>query len=287
MAIAPEWLLAAGSLVLALAVALLAWRIQPLWDRVTERTIADLSPAMRDLNLDVSVLPGYLRLWTLALLLTGLLFLLVLRMPLLAVPALILVYRSPRFLLRGRIRKQRIQLRDQLVTACVALANTARAGMALAQGLESIAPETAEPLATELRRINADFQRGRPLADALRATRDRLDLDSFTLFATAILVCLERGGRITEALDRISRSLQENQRLERKLDADTASGRKVLVMLALAPLGFMMLFGMVDPDSTQLLFSTAAGQVILIIVIVLVYLSVRWARSILKLNAAG
>ncbi len=41
----------------------------------------------------------------------------------------------------------------------------------------------------------------------------------------------EGKGKITDALERISRSLQENQRLERKMEADTASGRKVIIIL--------------------------------------------------------
>jgi Flp pilus assembly protein TadB len=66
------------------------------------------------------------------------------------------------------------------------------------------------------------------LPESLRAAKDRLNIDSFTLFAAAILVSLERGGRITDALERISHSLQELQRIERKLEVDTASGKKVV-----------------------------------------------------------
>ena len=92
---------------------------------------------------------------------------------------------------------------------------------------------------------------------------------------------MERGGRITEALERISRSLQENQRLERKLEADTESGRKVVVMLAAFPAVFLGLFYFLNPEGTALLFTTILGQVVLVFVIVMVYAAVRWANRIL------
>mgnify|MGYP007026956784 CR=1 FL=1 len=39
----------------------------------------------------------------------------------------------------------------------------ARAGLSLAQGIENVAQETPEPLATELHRIVRDYRGGRPL----------------------------------------------------------------------------------------------------------------------------
>ena len=78
-----------------------------------------------------------------------------------------------------------------------------RAGLSLAQGLETVGKETSEPLAAEIRRVVREYKHGRPLAEALRAAKDRLNIDSFTLFASAVLVSLERGGRITDALERI------------------------------------------------------------------------------------
>ena len=41
-----------------------------------------------------------------------------------------------------------------------------------------------------------EYRHGRPLAEAIRAVKERLSIDSFTLFSSAVLVSLERGGRI-------------------------------------------------------------------------------------------
>jgi tight adherence protein B len=228
-----------------------------------------------------------MRWWGVALVGAVVFFGVVVGVPVLALVAGYLVWRAPRFLLNRRLGQRRVLLRDQLVPACVSLANATRAGLSLGQGLESIANETPPPLAAEVRRIVFEFHGGRPLAAALRDTQERLRLDSFTLFASAILVCLERGGRITEALERIARSLQEHQRLERKMEADTASGRKVVILLACFPAFFLGLFYMFDPEGTGLLFDNLAGQGVLLLVCLLVYVSVRWAWRILGSAGAG
>src|SRR6185369_12402346 len=97
-----------------------------------------------------------------------------------------------------------------------------------------------------------------------------MQLDSFTLFASAVLVAIERGGKLTEALEKISHSLQENQRLERKIEADTASGRQVVLILAAFPFLFLALFSFLEPEGVSYLFTTLAGQMIFVAIVVLV-----------------
>jgi tight adherence protein B len=205
-------------------------------------------------------------------------------MPPVALAAVYLVYVSPRIILEFMIRRRRALLRDQMVAATTALANTSRAGLSLAQGLETIGKETPDPLAAELRRIVHEYRHGRPLSEAIRATKERLKIESFTLFASAILVCLERGGRITEALERIGHSLQELQRIERKLEADTASGTKVVYLLTIFPLIFLGISYLINPEGTATLLHSILGQVILLFVIGLTYASFRWSQRILAIE---
>jgi tight adherence protein B len=273
-----------ASLLAGLAVLLLGLWIGPLWDAIARRQVADLAPRMEELNLDVSRLPLYLRCWGAALAGAIVLVGFVLQMPLFAPVAVYLIYIAPRLALILLLERRQRQLRDQMVGASVTLANATRAGLSLAQGLESLSKETPEPLATEFRKLVRDYYRGRPLADAIRDVKSRVNLDGFTLFANAILTCLERGGKVTEALERISKSLQENQRLERKLEADTAAGRKVVLILGLFPIVCLIGFFLMDPEATGLLFSTIAGQLILVVITGMVYGSVRWARHILNLG---
>ena len=255
-----------------------------VWDDVTARYVADVTPMLDSLSLDRSQLPKYLRIWGISLVAVFVVVGFVLRMPPVALAAVYLVYVSPRIILEFMIRKRRAVLRDQMVAATVALANTSRAGLSLAQGLETIGNETPEPLAAELRRIVHEYRHGRPLSEAIRATKERLKIESFTLFSAAILVCLERGGRITDALERISHSLQELQRIERKLEVDTASGTKVVYILTGFPVFFLGLSYVTNPEGTDLLLHSIFGQLILLFVIALTYFSFRWSQKILAIE---
>jgi tight adherence protein B len=254
-----------------------------LWDRFSTWLLADFTKQMRGVGLDTSSLPTYLRWWGAAMVAAAA-FSIILGIPVIGVAIVFFIYVAPRYVLEFAIARRRGLLRDQMVGASTGMANAARAGLALAQALDSISNETPLPLAAEFRRIIREFERGRPLPDALRDAKDRLELDGFTLFTTSLLTCLDRGGRITDALERISKSLQESQRLERKLEADTAAGRKVVIILTLFPVVFLVGFYLLDPSSTGVLFSTIPGLFIVVTVLALAYASGHWAKKILTID---
>lgn len=273
-----------SSAVVATCVTLFLYWIGDIWDSMSSWFIADFSGQMKDLGIDQSQIPYYLRLWGLAMFLNLLIFGIFFGMYPVALFLAYLIYWSPSFLLELQIARRKSLLRDQMVGATVALSNATRAGLAFAQGLEQIAGETPEPLATEFRRITSDFNSGRPLAESIAETKKRLNIDSFSLFASAILVCLDRGGKITESLERISHSLQEHQRIERKIEVDTASGTKVVIMLTFFPFIFLAIFYFLEPDGTGMIFSTFIGNLVLVTVMFLVYVSARWAKRILEID---
>lgn len=263
---------------------LVALTIGPVWDRITATYTASLNPMLIALNIDRSKIPFLLRLWSVLMIGVFAVMWLVLDMIPLAIGATYLVFVAPKLCLQATIARRKTLLRDQLVGATVAMANSTRAGLALAQSLETITEDTPEPLAAEFRRIVYEYQRGRPLAECITDAKTRLGIDSFTLFASAILTSLERGGRITEALERIGASLRENQRLERKLESETASGKMVVWILSAFPFGFLALSFLLNPSGTLTVFQSPFGQMLLCAVLIIVYGCIRWGQKIWTLD---
>ena len=258
--------------------------IGPAWDRVSRSYVGDMVAHLQALGASSKQVAFYMRWWGIAMVAVPLVAGFVLRMVPVALGLTYLLFVGPRDLLGWRIAQRRILLRDQMVKAAVALANSARAGLSQAQGLELIARETPDPLASEFRRIVGDYQAGRPLARALEETQKRLGLDSFTIFSTVLMVCMERGGNVAFALDRISTNLQELQRLERKLETSTASGRRMALILGAFPFVFLGGFTLLDPDMMNTMYTSLIGQLVLLGVGVLVYVSFLWCEKIMKVE---
>jgi len=281
-----DWQVAgvASSILSFIAVFLGARWVGPAWDALSRRYVADLTPRLRALGMDEAGMQQYLRWWGLVMFGAFVVIGILLQMVLVAIGVLYLILIAPRFLLDRQIARRRIVLRDQLVRATVALANSARSGMSMPQAVEAVGKDMADPLAAEFRRMSREYHQGRPLAESLKAVQRRLDLESFTIFSSAILVAMEHGGRITFALERISGGLQELQRLERRLEADTAAGRKLALVLGMFPIIFLIGFSFLDPASTSFLYNTVIGQIVLVGVGVLIFLSMKWCQKILSIE---
>jgi tight adherence protein B len=120
------------------------------------------------------------------------------------------------------------------------------------------------------------------LERTLTEAKDDLKSENFVLFAAALLASRESGGRLNETVERISQSVVELQRLERKVRAETAQARKSAVYMAIVPAILLVVYYFVDPQNTELLFVTLPGQIILSMAGMLNLIAYLWALKILN-----
>jgi tight adherence protein B len=155
------------------------------------------------------------------------------------------------------------------VDALGLLASSARAGLNLSQALEAAAEKMPAPACQEFGLIVKEFQYGTSIERALTNARDRLGRPNFAIVVTALIVNRDKGGNLIECLDKISSSLREITRLEKKIQTETASVRFSAKLMALMPATIGIIFYFIEPSSMELLFTDLVGNVILAIVVAL------------------
>ena len=267
-----------------LAVASLGYFVAPAWDEMAGYYVKDLTPKLEALDVDENRVLNLLRWWGIGLVAALFFIGVVWGKYFIAVGVVLIILTLPRPILDQMIKSRRIRLRDQLVAASISLANTTRAGLTPAQGFSNICNDVPAPLGNEFRRIVSNYESGQPLKQAIREVKQRLDLEAFNIFASAVLIALEQGGNISQALDKISEGLAELQRLERKIETASAGGRRLAFVLALFPPGFLVGFYLLDPESVGMLFDTLIGQIILVVIGFLVYFAIRVCAKILDIE---
>lgn len=145
------------------------------------------------------------------------------------------------------------------------LSRSVRAGHSFAAGLEIVATDLSEPVATEFR-ITFDEQRyGLPLRDALINLSERVPLIDVRLFVIALLVQKETGGNLAEILDNLAHVIRERFRIAGEVRVRTAQGRLTAVLLMALPLGMIVILHFIDPEYIKLLFTERLGQMMLIV----------------------
>jgi tight adherence protein B len=188
---------------------------------------------------------------------------------------------TPWYLLRRRAEWHRQKIEDQLADAMVTLANAVRAGLSLPQALDILAAQCPKPINAEFHQIVAEYNLGKPLDRSLIEAKERLKSENFALFTAAMMASHESGGRLNETVERIATSVLELQRLDRKVQAETAQARKSAVYMAMAPAIILFVYYFVDPVNTRMLFTEMVGQLFLGVAVIFNVIAYFWARVIL------
>lgn len=243
---------------------------------------ADLRERMRSLRMVPRQLRAWLYLWLVVVAATFCTMWLGFDLVVLGALTALLLSTGPWYVVRRLSQARREKIEDQLADAMGMFSGAIRAGLSMPQALELLAGDCPLPIKHEFRQISGEYQLGKPLERVLEEAKVRLRSENFVLFAAALLASRASGGKLNETVERISRSVVELQRLERKVRSETAQARKSAVYMAVVPFFLLVVYYFMDPTNTRLLFVTLPGQLMLSVSVLLNLAAYLWAVRILK-----
>ena len=139
------------------------------------------------------------------------------------------------------------------------LGRAVRAGHAFTAGLEMVAKEAPEPVASEFKTTFEEQNFGLPLRDALSNLAARVPLVDVQFFVTALMIQKDTGGNLAEILDELSRVIRERFKIHREVGIKTAQGRLTAVILILLPIGMLLAMRIMNPGYMKILFEDPLG----------------------------
>ena len=269
------------SLVMGAAAACLSWFSQGGVDLLLDRIQSNVAEKLRMMRIKSDRLRIFLAGWLYLIVIVFILLWFGNGKPVFAVLAVMLMGPLPWLWLKRMAKERKQKIEDQLASSMTTLSSAIRAGLSLAQSLEILADQSPHPIRLEFQNMYGQYSMGKTLQETLTEAKGRLQSDNFSMFAAAMLASRESGGKLNETVDRIASSVREFQRLERKIDSDTAQARKSAIYMALAPPIILFVYYFVDPINTTRLFTTIPGQVMLSFAVILDVAAWLWARAIL------
>ena len=168
------------------------------------------------------------------------------------------------------LRQKRLRaFEERFPEALDLLGRAVRAGHAFTTGLEMIAKESPEPIASEFRTTFEEQNFGLPLRDALLNMTERIPSIDVRFFVTALLIQKETGGNLAEILDGLARVIRDRFRIYREVRVRTAQGRLTAGILIALPIFMMILLMVMNPNYIGLLFHDPKGVLALTVAAVM------------------
>lgn len=186
--------------------------------------------------------------------------------------------------LLSRRDERRKKFGQQLDDTLQMLAGSMRAGHSLASGLQFVAAESPEPMATELKRAVNETRMGRDLNQALAETHARMDNVDFGWVVQAIAINRQVGGNLAEVLVAVSQTIRERDRLRGQVKSLSAEGKMSALILMGLPLVVILILSLSNPTYLGVLLTEPLGWIFIGVASVLFVVGGIWMRSVTKVQ---
>jgi tight adherence protein B len=184
-----------------------------------------------------------------------------------------------------RVAKDRrmLRLEGQLPDAVNVMVSSVRAGRSLPQAIEDVSRKMDGPVGQEFSVMAGEYAYGgMNIEGVLERARSRLNVESFNMVSSALIINSERGGDVLHMLERMSESIRELDRLRKKILTETSEVRaQEKVILFMTPL-FGFLVCLFDPEIPDILFHSVAGNFLLVVVVACQLFSLWWIHRIIR-----
>jgi tight adherence protein B len=159
----------------------------------------------------------------------------------------LLGYAIPFFYLSMKAKRRRKKFVEQLGDTISLMANSLRAGYSLLQTMDMVARETADPMATEFRRVVREIGLGISNQEAMENLLRRVPSDDLDLLVTAINIQHEVGGNLAQILTTIGHTIRERVRIKGEIGVLTAQVQISGYLITALPVGLALLIFMMNP----------------------------------------
>lgn len=180
--------------------------------------------------------------------------------------------------------RRRNKFNMQLVEALGSMSNALRAGFSINQAFETVVQNGEKPISQEFGVMLQQMRVGMNFYDALQSLDKRIGSDDLTLVVTSIDIARRTGGNLTEIFDKISLTIRERMRIERRVQTLTAQGRLQGIIVACMPvlLGTAMTF--IKPDLMIPFFQSVNGMLAIGIMVTLIAVGWFFISKIIKID---
>ena len=159
------------------------------------------------------------------------------------------------FLITRRKRKIIVQISEALDS----MVRGVQVGQSPEEALQEATDEVRAPLRAYLQTVGRLVDAGVPLAQAMEAVSEEIDLTEYDFVIAAVAAQGESGGNLSEALINLIEIIRARHQLEEKVKALTAEGKISAALLGSLPFGLFIYMLLANREYVDPLLSTDAG----------------------------
>jgi tight adherence protein B len=158
----------------------------------------------------------------------------------------------------------------QVLEALAVIKNAVQSGQSLAQSIGTAGGELKEPLKSEFEKMSESLAFGVNFDKVLLDASGNSPSKEFRLMADTIRISKDTGASLSDIFDRIIDSTSQRIAIQAKVEALTSQGRMSGNIVSVTPFFVILIMYAIEPEMMRSLFTTLAGNILLLLVVVMV-----------------
>lgn len=191
---------------------------------------------------------------------------------------------GPWFYLGRRRSRRRKAFNAVLPDTLQLMSGSLSAGLSLAQSVDTIVREGAEPIASEFRRVLIETRLGVALEDAFEGVAERFESQDFGWVVMSIRIQRQVGGNLAELLDTVGATMREREYMRRQVAALAAEGKLSAIVLGGLPPAFLLYLVVANGAYVKPLFTEPMGWAMLAGAAMLLGVGIFWMSRLIKVE---
>jgi tight adherence protein B len=172
------------------------------------------------------------------------------------------------------------QIEAQLTDAIDLMVGALRAGGGVTAALENAARESRQPLRGQLEEVVGRIRLGDDPRTVFRQLSNRVPLETFLLFTSALAVHWEVGGSLAPTLATVGRTIRDRIELSRRVRSMTAQARISTIAIIGVTYFIALVMWRNDPERMEAFLGTSLGATIVAGTVLLQGLGIVWGSYI-------
>ena len=193
-------------------------------------------------------------------------------------------FQIPRQVIAMMRDRRRKRFNEQLVEALGQVSNALKAGFSITQAFDTVVQNGENPIAQEFEVFLQQQRVGISFSEALDNLNRRVGSEDLELVCGAMDISRKTGGNLTEVFDKISQTIRERMRIERRVLTLTAQGRMQGWIVGSMPIVVGVAMCFFRPEIMIPYLRTPAGLASIAAVIVLLTLGGLVIRKIIRID---
>ena len=169
----------------------------------------------------------------------------------------------PHMVIGWLIKRRRTRFSKLFPEAIGLIIRGLKAGIPIAETMQVVGREVANPVGEEFRQISDQIKLGQRIEEAMWAIARRLDLAEFNFLVITLSVQRETGGNLAETLENLEDILRKRQQMRLKVKAMSSEAKASAGIIGSLPFVMMALLYFVSHDYIMSLFTAPLGHIML------------------------